>query len=382
MAMINIGLKNYNKGTAFEQENKLEEAFEAYKSSAEAGNANAMWAIARLYLFKDFRKIKVNNLFQLIQQGIPVFPWNFEEHEEIDYRSALEWSIKAADADNAQAALAAGLILCGGHGKAPDIEKGLPYIKIALSRKVPGAEEAYALYAPEKNVSIDDSEYEKKLNEFAVCLNNGDMSSSMLLFSMLKNGSPTQKAKLGYVLMTGRNLGNELCATFPLLREDNGIPFFPAAPKRVAWKTFVRIDRNAFPEGAKILFSADINVTPDCLSGLVITGKCEYISPSFGWLGEKKQAFILEFDDSAKLSEELFERVRKNFRLFEPEYQPENVAFFVENGEKEYSVEIAALIGERIDILYRYTIGGSDVVNKYFDPELISTDYCVDDKGY
>lgn len=53
----------------------------------------------------------------------------------------------------------------------------------------------------------------------------------------------------------------------PYLMDDNKIPIFPASPKRVGWKTFVRVDRNAFPDGAKILFSSDIHVHPDFLNG-------------------------------------------------------------------------------------------------------------------
>ena len=57
--------------------------------------------------------------------------------------------------------------------------------------------------------------------------------------------------------------------------------------------------------------------------------------------------------------------------LREWEYQ-DDVSFFLERGEKEYSVEIACISGNTVDILYRYTIGGSDDVEHYFPPELIS----------
>ena len=45
-----------------------------------------------------------------------------------------------------------------------------------------------------------------------------------------------------------------------------------------------------------------------------------------------------------------------------------------ENGEKEYSFEIAGISGGKVDVLWRYTIGGSDEVHKYFESELISVD--------
>ena len=69
-----------------------------------------------------------------------------------------------------------------------------------------------------------------------------------------------------------------------------------------------------------------------------------------------------------------FSEVVQAFRLMDEEYRSESVAFMVENGEKEYSFEVAGIYGEKIDVLWRYTIGGSDRVHKYFEPKLISLD--------
>lgn len=60
--------EEYLRGVELERKGSPEEAFEAYRSAAEKGNAEAMFAIAKLYLFKGFRKVKVSNLKQLIQQ--------------------------------------------------------------------------------------------------------------------------------------------------------------------------------------------------------------------------------------------------------------------------------------------------------------------------
>ena len=46
--------------------------------------------------------------------------------------------------------------------------------------------------------------------------------------------------------------------------------------------------------------------------------------------------------------------------------------FLVENGGKEYSVEIACLNGLEVDLLFRYTIGGSNDVKRFFAPRLLS----------
>ena len=44
----------------------------------------------------------------------------------------------------------------------------------------------------------------------------------------------------------------------------------------------------------------------------------------------------------------------------------------MENGGKEYSVEIACLNGLEVDLLFRYTIGGSNDVKRFFAPRLLS----------
>ncbi|MDO5346264.1 MAG: hypothetical protein Q4E91_11040 [Lachnospiraceae bacterium] len=375
--MANNAHKEYLKGMKLEKADKLEEAFETYKSAADLGSTDAMWAIAKLYLFREFRKVKVNNLFELMLQGIPVFPWNIIEKEEIDYKSALEWSRKAADRGNVESALVAGMLLCEGKGCTSDIKNGISYIESAVKGKVPGAEEAYALFKPKGESGISDPEYAKKLQAFVQAAEKDDLSVSARLFGELKNGSPAQVSKLAYALMTGKNMNKPGYAAFPYLMDDNKIPVFPVSPKRVGWKTFVRIDRNAFPDGAKILFSADINVHPDFLNGLAYVGEAKYISPAFGWLREEKEADVLEFDDGKRLSTDILECVKNDYFLTEAEYRPDNIAFFVEDGEKEYSVEISALIGEHIDVLYRYTIGGSDTVIKYIEPKLLEISYLI-----
>lgn len=67
--------------------------------------------------------------------------------------------------------------------------------------------------------------------------------------------------------------------------------------------------------------------------------------------------------------------VAESFHLREEEYQRDSIAFLVENGEKEYSFEVAGIQGDQVEILWRYTIGGTDRVEKYFEPELISMNY-------
>ena len=64
--------------------------------------------------------------------------------------------------------------------------------------------------------------------------------------------------------------------------------------------------------------------------------------------------------------------VVESFHLIEEEYMGDSIAFFTENGEKEYSFEVAGIREKRVEVLWRYTIGGTDRVEEYFEPELIS----------
>lgn len=44
----------------------------------------------------------------------------------------------------------------------------------------------------------------------------------------------------------------------------------------------------------------------------------------------------------------------------------------VECGEKEYSFEITGIRDDKVEVLWRYKIVGSDRVHEYFEPQLVS----------
>ena len=81
---------------------------------------------------------------------------------------------------------------------------------------------------------------------------------------------------------------------------------------------------------------------------------------------------MIRLGDEKPLDDDSLAEVVKDFRLKDEEYRDESVAFMVENGEKEYSFEVAGINDGKVDVLWRYTIGGSDHVHQYFEPELIS----------
>ena len=73
-------------------------------------------------------------------------------------------------------------------------------------------------------------------------------------------------------------------------------------------------------------------------------------------------------------SPEKLQQTAAFFGLNPIEYEPENAAFLTECGEKEYSAEIAAITGDQIDVVYRYSIGGHTKIDRPFPIRLISLD--------
>ena len=103
-----------------------------------------------------------------------------------------------------------------------------------------------------------------------------------------------------------------------------------------------------------------------------IAGTAVYKSPKFGWMAEKKNAVLIRLGENAVLSSDALREVVNSFALRDEEYNCKSIAFMVENGEKEYSLEVAGITDKKVEVLWRYTIGGSDSVDNYFEPELIS----------
>lgn len=362
------------QGKAKEAAEDLEGAFEEYSRAAELGSSDAMVCIAKLYYVKMFRPVEENNLMELMLQGIPAFPWNLVNQTQPDYRSALEWFRKAADLNHPVAACMAGSMLCEGVGCKADKATGLHYLEIAAAAGMPEAQDAICIYRDHPRQDIPREQYESLLQQFSQAVEKGDRQA-YALYDRLKCGSDALLARLGYLLMAEKNAGAQGFGSFQYSTAANGIPLLPVCPKRVAWKTFIRVDLNAFPnEDVQIAISSDLNIRHilGYVHQLTPSGTVVYRSPEFGWLQEKKHAHLFRIDRNAALSQEVLANLAEDFLLTEAEYQPGNVAFLTEYGEKEYSVEIAAIYDGKVDVLFRYTIGGSDTVTNHFRPELIS----------
>ena len=359
-------------GNEKEKANDLESAYEQYCKAAELGSTDAMVRIATLYYAKMFRPVEQNNMIELFLQGIPAFPWNTVNLKVPDHKSALEWFRRAADLKHPAAACMAGSMLCEGVGCKADKTAGIHYLEAAADAGLIEARNALCIYGNHPHQEFTREEYERKLAQFTAAAGTDD---AYPLYAQLKGGREHFLAWLGYILVTAKNAGNKDLAPFQYSTTASGIPLIPVCPKRVAWKTFIRVDLNAFAaEDTLIAISSDID--PRSILGYVHklspAGTAVYRSPEFGWLHEEKHAYLYRIDRNATLDKETLDTLAGDFCLIPEEYQPDNVAFLTEYGEKEYSVEIAAIHGSNVDVLFRYTIGGSDSVHNYFQPELIS----------
>ena len=363
--------KLLENGIQAEKQNNLEAAYESYKKAAALGSGKAMAAIGMLYAFKEFRPVKQNNLLELAMQGVPVMPWNFVEKNVPDMKTGFEWFSKAAELSDPKGCFIAGSMLCEGLGCQADTAKGLVYLKKALALGVEDALSAISVYDTGKNISVSDERYEEILRKFVSSVESGNIDR-FELYSSLKGGTERQLTMLGKTLVTRQNLNDEKYMEFKYLFSSEGIPLIPCCAKRGNWTSFVRVDLNAFAsDDTLITFTSDISNNFVNSSRLVSAGTAVYRSPAFGWLKEEKEAMVFKIDRQHLPSPEALKGFIEEYCLVPKEYDTDNSAFIVENGEKEYSVEIAAITDGKVEVLYRYTIGGSEVLESLFEPQLL-----------
>ena len=370
--------KDYRKeGIELEQHEKYEEAFLKYKEAAKMDDAPSMICIASMYLSGKLRPVDSSNLSELALHEGPIFPWSLRNEKQPDYKSGLEWLMKAADLGNGLACETVGNMLCSGMGCKADIEKGIAYLEKAIANGQDSARRYICLYHPDGK-TLTDAEYEACLTEFAKAAEAED-DRAYELYATLKSGTQKQLARLGHVLIAAQNVQRKGFESFKYATAPSGIPLLPVASKRRSWRTFLRFNLDAWAEECPLIsVSADIlNVRKPfwLLSNLHharIMGTAKYRSPGFGWLGDEKDAVLIRLGGNDTLSSEKLKEVANSFALLEEEYRGESIAFAVENGEKEYSLEIAGFKDDKVEVLWRYTIGGSDRVHKFFEPKLIS----------
>jgi len=360
------------KGAAEEERNDLEAAFQSYEQAAQLGSGKAMAAIGTLYSFKSFRMVEENNIAELISQGMPVFPWNIVRKTVPDQAEARKWYCSAAEQGEATGYAFAGAMLCEGIGGPQELERGLAYLQKAVDLGVEAVRPAISVYAQAKDIHVSDEKYEKMLSDFVDAVEAGKPERHAMYFA-LKGGTEQQKARLGYTLVTRRNLLDPKYMEFKYLYAAGGVPLIPCCARRLMWKTYLRLELNAFASDDVLIgFASDIGDTVTHLGRLRPAGSAVYRSPDFGWLREEKKAVLFRIDRQCMPAPEEMERLAQVNHLQPSEYQPENVAFMLENGEKEYSAEVVAIADGKVQVLFRYTIGGSDEIHTSFEPELVS----------
>ena len=371
------GLKSrklLKQGQSAQAQKHWEEAYALYAQSAALGNADAMVAIGILYMRHGFRPVKASNLSALLLSGMPIMPWDLQEQLVPDVKTALDWYRKAADTGHPEGMRILGTMLCEGKYCPQDLPRGLDYLKKAEAKGNSLARMMRLLHDQPERRCIPDEQYKRWLTAFQQAADVHE-PSQYEWFARLKSGSDAQQARLGYVLATALNAQKPGYDQFPLPRTEDGLLLVPASIRRADWQTFAHIDLNAFPSPDTLLalsIDFDPKLALDLCHRLTQAGTAVYRSPAFGWLQEEKHAILLRIAPEETLTGTHLEETIRRFSLTEAAYEPAHAAFFTETGEKEYSAEIAAITGDRVEVLLRYTIGGSDRVKKLFPPELVS----------
>lgn len=375
----NAKKERYRKeGLELEQQGKYEEAYLKYEEAGKMDDIPSMLYIARMYLSGNFRPVEASNLAELMLQGGPVFPWSQISEIHPDYESGLAWMTKAADLGDGFACEVAGNMIGQGLGCEADVEKAVYYLKKALSNGQKTAQKFIYLYCPDGR-KLSDEEYENCLTEFVKAADSED-EKAYELYATLKSGTHRQLARLGHILISAQNTHKTEYELFTFSASPSGIPLLPVVSKRGSWCTLLRFNLDAWAEKYPLIaISSDIlhvERPDDLLSNFHharIVGTATYRSPAFGWLDEEeKHAILLQLGVDDTLNAGSMKEVVEAFQLREEEYLGDSLALLVENGEKEYSFEIAGIQGNQVEVLWRYTIGGSDRVQNYFEPELIS----------
>ena len=377
--LFNKKKEQYRKeGLELEQQGKYEEAYIKYEEAGGMDDIPSMLYIARMYLSGNFRPVETSNLAELMLQGGPVFPWSQISEIHPDYESGLAWLIKAADLGDGFACEVAGNMIGQGLGCEADVEKAVYYLKKALSNGQASSRKFIYLYCPDGR-KLSDEEYEDCLTEFVKAVDSED-EKAYELYATLKSGTHRQLARLGHILISAQNTHKTEYELFTFSVSPSGIPLLPVVSKRGSWCTLLRFNLDAWAEKYPLIaISSDIlhvERPDDLLSNFHharIVGTATYRSPAFGWLDEEeKHALLLQLGVDDTLDADAIKEVVESFQLSEEEYLGDSIAFLVEIGEKEYSFEIAGIQGNQVEVLWRYTIGGSDRVQNYFEPELIS----------
>ena len=341
------------KGLAFENAGKLDEAFGAYKKAADAGSAAGMFAIGNLYFYKQYQAAKLPSLM----------PWG-QDKVIPNMKEAFAWFLKAAEAGFPNAMSNVGVMLYSGTGCPKDEEQSRQWLEKAAAAGVAQAEKAlHDFFEVDSGEPLPDEEYDKLLDSFCA-LAERDAPEARQIYDQLMNGTEEQLSRLGWRLAEGsyRLGGGFFQYAFPNIRKN--ISSAPLSTFRCGWASAVVVNLRAFPEGAAVTFAQPNQIVP--IWGIRETGEqVEYDAGHFGWIGGRRRARVLRPAPGFK-DEQAGERyplracgvdvpeLLKFLALTEKE------ALFIDTGEKEYSVEVGCLTDGDVKVLMRYTVDGWD----------------------
>lgn len=341
------------KGLAFENAGKLDEAFGAYKKAADADSAAGMFAIGNLYFYKNYQALTLPSLM----------PWG-QEKVVPNMKEAYAWFLKAAEAGLPDAMSNVGVMLYSGTGCPKDEEKSRRWLEKAAAAGVAQAEKAlHDFFEVDSGEHLPDEEYDKLLDSFCA-LAAQDAPEARQVYDKLMNGTEEQLSRLGWNLAESsyRLGGGFFQYRFPNINKT--ISSSPVRPFRCGWATAIVVNLRALPKDGAVTFAQRNEVVP--IWGIRETGeRVEYDASHFGWIGGRRQARVLRPAPGFK-DEQAGERAPLKYcgvdvpGLLEFLQLTENEALFIDTGEKEYSVEIGCLTGGEVKVLMRYTVDGWD----------------------
>lgn len=348
----------------YEKEGKLEEAYNAYLSEAEKGNAEAMFYIGNLYFFSLYEaksdKGRGALMHALQHRGGMMMPWNMVERKIPNFEKALEWYLKSAEAGWVPGMVSAGCMLHQGQGMKKDDEKAKQLLMQAADlgdNRAKGALKDF--FGVEHSITYTMAEYRQMLLDFEA--EKGDVHA---LYYQLLLGSPLQLYKLGYVLAKLHYSKEGYLERFPFALRPDKRPYAPIDHWRCDWGSTLVVNMDAFDQEEFTLSYATDSAyfrDPDPLKWMkfdpekneIYTGKpfswTKYerygslleVSRKYGYLGQPEDGEeIHAWDENPCLFLKRDDEFRVEHMKFYHRIQENNNAVFYDCPEKEFDIEI------------------------------------------
>lgn len=367
-------------GVMYEKEGKLEEAYQAYLSEVEKGNAEAMFFIGNLYFFSCYEAQSdggSGSIFQAMQRGGIMMPWQTKEGKIPNYAKALEWFLKSADAGWVPGLISAACMIYEGQGSPKDDEKAKKLLTQAAeagdTRAVVVLKDFFGIST---NITYSMTEYRQMLQDFEAL--QGDVHA---LYYKLLLGSPLQLYKLGYVLAKLHYSHDGFLESFPFATRPDKHPYAPIDHVRFNWGSTIIVNMDAFDEEEFTLsYALDPSLrAPDTLkwiasdlahdgNGYPYTGTpfswmktlrhCTLlqVSRKYGYLGQSddgQEAHVWDENPKFPFNRDSKFRIR-HMKLYH-DIKEKNVAVFYDCHEKEFDIEICHVVAGSHIPIFRYT---------------------------